>query len=72
LNILNVVNDWFLDFDQFSLSNDLITPSFDFNDSWDFNSFDCNLIDDSWNFDNLLLNNWNFNSSVDNLFNLFD
>jgi hypothetical protein len=72
LNIFNVVNDWFFNFNQFGLSNNFIVPSFNFNNSWNFNSFNDDLVDYSWNFNNPFLDNWNFNSSVNNFFNFFN
>jgi hypothetical protein len=72
LNIFNVMDDWFFNLNQFSLSNNFIIPSFNFNNSWNFNSFNDYLVYYSWNFNNLLLDNRNFNSSINNFLNLFN
>jgi hypothetical protein len=64
LYILNVVNDWFLNFNEFSFMDDLVTPSFYFNHLWHFDSFNDNLVNDFWHLYDDFFSYWNFNSSI--------
>lgn len=66
------VVDWFFNFNDFVDFNNLINVSDDFNDLGYLSSLDYNLGGDFRYSNNLLLNDWYFNSSVNNLFNLLD
>lgn len=72
MNILDILNDSLFNLDNFGLIDNLLTKLFDWDDLWYMNSLDYDSDNLFRHSDNPLLNNWNFNSTINNLFDLYD
>lgn len=65
------MHNWLFDLNNFSFGDNLIIPSLNLNNPWNFHSLDDNLVNDRRDLNNFLLNNGYFNSSIDNFLHLF-
>ena len=72
MDVLNVVDNWLFNLNEFSDGDDFVDCSDDLNDLGYFDSFDNDLVDNLWYSDDFFLDDWYFDPSVNNLFDLLD